>query len=242
MINFRRFSRLFAASFVVVASFGGAAIAQGQAVISGRVTDEAGNGIPAVNVVIPTLGTGVGASTDANGNYKISLGSNAQAGQSIVITVRRIGYAPQSRNVTVTGGTATENFTLSQQVRQLDEVIVSGVAEATSQRNLTISVGKVGEQQLKDVPPKDAVSALAGKVSGVRVAMTQGVPGSTPAIRVRTSAVLGVGANEPLFIVDGVISTNGIARGHRLDDFLRHASLHHDIGCAGTQIETNLRG
>src|SRR5205085_12692437 len=42
MINFRRFSRLFAASFVVVASFGGAAIAQGQAVISGRVTDEAG--------------------------------------------------------------------------------------------------------------------------------------------------------------------------------------------------------
>ncbi len=211
MNNFRRFSRLVAASFVVVASFGGAAIAQGQAVISGRVTDEAGNGIPAVNVVIPTLGTGVGASTDATGNYKITLGSNAQAGQSIVVTVRRIGYAPQSRNVTVSAGSVTENFVLSQQVRQLDEVIVSGVAEATSQRNLTISVGKVGEQQLKDVPPKDAVSALAGKVSGVRVAMTQGLPGSRPAIRVRTSAVLGVGGNEPLFIVDGVLSTNGIA-------------------------------
>src|SRR5258705_97247 len=81
----------------------------------------------------------------------------------------------------------TENFTLTQQVRQLDEVIVSGVSEATSARNLTISVGKVGEQQLKDVPPKDAVSALAGKVSGVRVQQTQGLPGSTPAIRVRTS-------------------------------------------------------
>ncbi len=211
MINFRRFSRLLAASFVVVASFGGAAIAQAQSVITGRVTDDAGNGIPAVNVVIPTLGVGVGASTNATGNYTINLGANATAGQSIVVTVRRIGYAPQSRNVTITTGTITENFTLSQQVRQLDEVIVSGVAEATSQRNLTISVGKVGEQQLKDVPPKDAVSALAGKVSGVRVSMTQGLPGSRPAIRVRTSAVLGVGSNEPLFIVDGVLSTNGIA-------------------------------
>ena len=199
-----------AASFVVVASFGGAAIAQAQSVITGRVTDDAGNGIPAVNVVIPNLGVGVGTSTNATGNYTINLGSNASAGQSIVITARRIGYAPQTRNVTITTGTITENFTLTQQVRQLDEVIVSGVAEATSQRNLTISVGKVGESQLKDVPPTDAVSALAGKVSGVRVAVTQGLPGSTPAIRVRTSAVLGVGSNQPLFIVDGVLSTNGI--------------------------------
>ncbi len=96
MINFRRFSRLLAASFVVVASFGGAAIAQAQSVITGRVTDDAGNGIPAVNVVIPTLGVGVGASTNATGNYTINLGANATAGQSIVVTVRRIGYAPQS--------------------------------------------------------------------------------------------------------------------------------------------------
>ena len=211
MINFRRFSRLLAASFVVVASFAGASMAQAQSVITGRVTDDSGNGIPAVNVVIPTLGVGAGASTNATGNYTINLGTNATAGQNLVISVRRIGYAPQSRNITVTAGTITVDFVMNQQVRQLDEVIVSGVAEATSQRNLTISVGKVGESQLKDVPPKDAVSALAGKVSGVRVMQTQGLPGSRPAIRVRTSAVLGVGSNEPLFIVDGAISTNGIA-------------------------------
>jgi TonB-linked SusC/RagA family outer membrane protein len=211
MINFSRFGRLAAVGFAIVASFVGASAAQAQSAITGRVTDDAGNGIPAVNVVIPSLGTGVGASTNATGNYTISLGSSVQSGQSILISVRRIGYAPQSRNVTLTGGTITVNFTLSQQVRQLDEVIVSGVAEATSQRNLTISVGKVGESQLKDVPPQNAVSALAGKVSGVRVAVTQGLPGSTPAIRVRTSAVLGVGGNQPLFIVDGVLTSNGLA-------------------------------
>jgi TonB-linked SusC/RagA family outer membrane protein len=211
MINFRRFSRLLAASFVVVASFGGAAIAQAQSVITGRVTDDLGNGIPGVSVSFPTLGAGASASTNATGDYTINLGENATVGQNVVMTVRRIGFAQQLRNVAIVRGTITENFTLRQQVRQLDEVIISGVAEATSQRNLTISVGKVGESQLKDVPPKDAVSALAGKVSGVRVSVTQGLPGSTPAIRVRTSAVLGVGSNSPLFIVDGVLSTNGIA-------------------------------
>ena len=61
MINFRRFSRLLAASFVVVASFGGASMAQAQSVIAGRVTDDAGNGIPAVNVVIPNPSGSVSA-------------------------------------------------------------------------------------------------------------------------------------------------------------------------------------
>jgi TonB-linked SusC/RagA family outer membrane protein len=211
MIKIKRFGRLIAASFAVVASFAGASVAQAQSVISGRVTDESGNGVPAANVTVPSLGVGIGASTNATGNYTINLGTNVSAGSSVVLTVRRIGYGPQSRNVTVSPGTITQNFTLTQQVRQLDEVIVSGVAEATSARNLTISVGKVGEQQLKDVPPQNAVSALAGKVSGVRVSVTQGLPGSTPAIRVRTSAVLGVGSNQPLFIVDGVLSQNGIA-------------------------------
>jgi TonB-linked SusC/RagA family outer membrane protein len=211
MINIRRVGRLLAASFAIVASFAGASVVQAQSVITGRVIGESGNGVPAANVSVPSLGVGVGASTNATGNYTINLGASVSAGQSVVLNVRGIGYAPQSRNVTVTNGTITENFTLSQQVRQLDEVIVSGVAEATSARNLTISVGKVGEQQLKDVPPQNAVSALAGKVSGVRVSQTQGLPGSTPAIRVRSSAVLGIGGNNPLFIVDGVLSRNGIA-------------------------------
>jgi TonB-linked SusC/RagA family outer membrane protein len=211
MINIRRVGRLLAASFAIVASFAGASVAQAQSVITGRVIDESGNGVPAANVSVPTLGVGVGASTNATGDYTINFSNNVTTGQSLVLNVRRLGYSPQSRNVTVTNGTITENFTLSQQARPLDEVIVSGVAEATSQRDLTISVGKVGEQQLKDVPPQNAVSALAGKISGVRVSQTQGLPGSTPAIRVRTSAVLGVGGNSPLFIVDGVLSTNGIA-------------------------------
>jgi len=150
-MSIRRVRELLAASLVVIASFAAASAAEAQSVITGRITDAQGNGIPAANVVVPTLGVGVGASTNATGNFTINLGTNVSVGQNLVIQVRRIGYSPQTRDVKIAGGTQTENFTMTQQVRQLDEVIVSGVSEATSARNLTISVGKVGEQQLKDV-------------------------------------------------------------------------------------------
>ena len=210
MINIRRVGRLFSAALVLVASFATASTAQGQAVISGRVTDAAGNGIPGANVVIPSLGLGVGANTRADGTYTITVPTNS-VGRSVVVTARRIGFAPVSRDVTITAGTQTQNFQLSQDATRIDDVVVTGVAEATSAKNLTISVGKVGEAQLKEVPAVSPATALAGKVAGVRVSFTQGQPGSSPAIRVRTSTNLGVGGQEPLVIIDGVVSQNGLA-------------------------------
>jgi len=202
--------RLLSAGLVIVASFGTAMSAQAQAVISGRVTDASGNGIPGANVVIPSLGLGVGANTRVDGTYTITL-PGASAGRSVVITARRIGFAPVSRDVTVTEGTQTQDFQLSQDATRIDDVVVTGVAEATSAKNLTISVGRVGEAQLRDVPAVSPATALAGKVAGVRVSFTQGQPGSSPAIRVRTSTNLAIGGQQPLVIIDGVVSQNGLA-------------------------------
>ena len=210
MISFKRARRLFSAALVLVASFATASGAQAQSVISGKVTDAAGNGIPGANVVVPSLGLGVGANTRVDGTYTIALPSNS-VGREVVVTARRIGYAPVSRNVTITSGTQTQNFELSQEASRIEDVVVTGVAEATSAKNLTISVGKVGEAQLKEVPAISPATALAGKVAGVRVSFTQGQPGSSPAIRVRSSTNLGVGTQNPLVIVDGVISQNGLA-------------------------------
>ena len=216
MSTIRQFSRLFVASLVLAASFATASSAQAQAVISGRVTDAAGNGIPGANVVIPSLGLGVGANTRTDGTYTVTVPTTS-VGRSVVVTARRIGFAPVSRDVTITAGTQTQNFQLSQDATRIDDVVVTGVAEATSSKNLTISVGKVGEAQLKEVPAISPASALAGKVAGVRVSFTQGQPGSSPAIRIRSSTNLGVpGQNgsvgqEPLVIVDGVVSKNGLA-------------------------------
>jgi TonB-linked SusC/RagA family outer membrane protein len=210
MISIRRVGRLLSASLIVLASFATASSAQAQAVITGRVTDADGNGIPGANVVIPSLGLGVGANTKVDGTYTITAPSNS-VGREVVITARRIGFAPVSRNVTLTSGTQTQNFQLSQDAARIEDVVVTGVAEATSAKNLTISVGKVNEAQLKEVPAISPASALAGKVAGVRVSFTQGSPGSSPSIRVRTSTNLGVGGQDPLVIIDGVVSKNGLA-------------------------------
>ncbi|HEX6576062.1 MAG TPA: SusC/RagA family TonB-linked outer membrane protein, partial [Gemmatimonadaceae bacterium] len=158
----------------------------------------------------------VGAKTKIDGTYTITLPSST-VGRSVVLTARRIGFTPVSRTVTL-AATMTENFQLTEDARRIEDVVVTGVAEATSTKNLTISVGKVGEAQLRDVPAVSPATALAGKVAGVRVSFTQGQPGSTPAIRVRTSTSLGVGASgfvtttqSPLVLIDGVISKNGLA-------------------------------
>ena len=69
MISIKRVGRLFSAGLVLLASFATATSAQAQAVITGRVTDANGNGIPGANVVVPSLGLGVGANTKADGTY-----------------------------------------------------------------------------------------------------------------------------------------------------------------------------
>ena len=216
-MSFRQVRTLVVTALTLLGLSAAATSAQAQVVITGKVTDAGGNAIPGANVVIPALGIGVGANTNVSGTYTVTV-PDAAAGRSVVVTARRIGFAPVSRTVTLTAGTQTQDFQLSQDARRIEDVVVTGVAEATSTKNLTISVGKVGEAQLREVPATSAVSALAGKVAGVRVSFTQGRPGTSPAIRVRTSTNLAVGAGGfvtgtqgPLVLVDGVISKNGLA-------------------------------
>jgi hypothetical protein len=154
-----------------------AVTAQGQAAITGKVTDAGGNPIPGANVVLPGLGLGVGANTRVDGTYSITL-PQSSVGRSVTITARRIGFSPVSREVTISGGSQVQDFQLSQDATRIDDVVVTGVAEATSAKNLTISVGKVGAAQLKDVPAVSPATALAGKIAGVRVSFTQGQPGA----------------------------------------------------------------
>jgi TonB-linked SusC/RagA family outer membrane protein len=210
MISFNRIGRLVAAGLALIASSAIASSAQAQTVISGRVINTAGQGIPGASVVIPALGLSVGGNTKVDGTYTMTVPTSA-VGQNVLITARRIGFAPVSRNITIAAGSSVQNFTISEAASKIEDVIVTGQAEAISAKNLTTSVGHVGAEQLKDVPAISPATALAGKVSGVRVSFTQGQPGSSPAIRVRTSTNLGVGGQEPLVIIDGVISQNGLA-------------------------------
>jgi TonB-linked SusC/RagA family outer membrane protein len=183
-------------------------LAQGTAVITGRVTSDQGLPVPGAEVSIPTLG--LRARTDSAGTYRLAIPASQARGQTVTIVSRFIGYTPTQHTVTASG-TQTVNFGLAADPFNLSAVVVTGVATGTEQRNLPFTVAHVSEEQVTKVPASSPVSALEGKVSGVRVSLGNGAPGTAPAIRLRGSTNLAIGGSQPLIIVDGVATRSSIA-------------------------------
>lgn len=187
----------------------GATQAAAQATVTGRVVNQHGSPIPGANVSIRTLG--LGAIANESGTYSLTVPAASATGQQVVLNARFIGYAPVDMPLTLTAGSHTVNFTLKADPFRLSAVVVTGVADSTSAKNVTFAVTHVGEDQVKDVPGANPILALAGKVPGAKIAVGAGNPGAAPTIRLRGSTSLTVGESTPLVVIDGVISTEGIA-------------------------------
>jgi TonB-linked SusC/RagA family outer membrane protein len=194
-----------AAAFVFL--FAGQLLAQG-AVITGRVTTEQGDPLGGASVVVGN--TNLGAATAANGTYTIAISANGVRGQEVVLTARYIGRKPVSRTITLSAGAQEQNFQLASDPLRLDEVVVTGVGEAIARKKLSFTVGVVNDSQLQAVPGSSALVALEGKVSAVRLVPTSSQPGGEVSIRLRGATSIG-GRQDPLYIVDGVISPFGLA-------------------------------
>jgi TonB-linked SusC/RagA family outer membrane protein len=183
-------------------------LAAQDAVITGKVTGRNGEALGGANVLVAS--TNLGAVTAANGTYTLTVGSTAVRGQQVVLTARYIGHKPITRTITLSAGSQQQDFSLEADPLRLEEVVVTGVAEATDRRKLTFAVGSVGEDQLKAVPGASAVEGMQGKIAGVRLVPQSAQPGSEPAVRLRGATSIS-GRQDPLYIVDGVISRYGIA-------------------------------
>ena len=194
------------AAFAVIAV--AAPLAAQQATIQGRITNE--QGAPLGGASVGVANSDIGAIANESGNYSISIGASAVRGQQIVLTARFIGYKPITRTVTVTAGTQEQNFQLARDPLRLEEVIVTGVGEATPLRKTTFTVARVDAEQLQEVPGASALVALQGKISSVRLVPTSSQPGGEVALRLRGATSIS-GRQDPLYIVDGVITQFGMA-------------------------------
>src|SRR5512133_1003342 len=165
-------------------------------VITGTVTSsiEGEGPIPGVSVVV--VGTTVGALTDMSGKYSLSVPVNAKS-----ITFTFVGMKTQE---ILLKGQSVIDVVMSEDLLNLDEVIVTGVAAGTPKKKMAVSVERVGENQLKEVFASSASSALQGKVSGVTVISSTGEPGSAATILVRGATQIS-GSQAPLIILDGAI-------------------------------------
>ena len=181
----------------------GAREASAQATLTGKVVNEQGAPLMGASVSIPSLG--IGTTTNDRGTYLLNVSERQAQSQQVVVTARFIGYTPQHVPVTLTAGSHIMDFTLKADPFRLEGMVTTGVAESTSVKKLSFSVAQVTSDQLKDVPAPDPIAALAGKVAGAKVELGVGNPGGNPAIRLRGSTNLTVGASAPLIMVDGVI-------------------------------------
>lgn len=194
-------------SFAIAAALAlssGSALAQ-QAVITGRVTGEQGQPLSAANVFITEMNLSIG--TNQEGAYRLVIPAERVSGQSVLLRARAIGHTPLARQITLTAGDKTENFTLKQDINRLSDVVVTGtVGEGTERSKVPYAVSRLTAEEIP-VPALDPITALAGKMPGVRIAQTSGRPGSTPEIMMRgPTSINAQGRGQgPMFIVDGVI-------------------------------------
>jgi TonB-linked SusC/RagA family outer membrane protein len=171
------------------------ALAQ-QTPVTGKVTDEQGTPLPAVSVVIK--GTTIGTSTNDAGVYSI----RATPGQ--VLQFRRIGALPVERTV---GADATMNVQLQRAVTSLNAVVVTALGETAAKRSLGTAQQSVTGAAIAETQRENFVNALQGRVAGVQVASTSGVPGASSSITIRGVSSIS-GSNQPLMIIDGLQMNN----------------------------------
>ena len=201
----RRSLRLVAA---IVALGAGANLASAQAaVFSGKVTSD-GRPLGGASVGIPEIG--VGSITTTDGHYSFTVDASRYSGRAINLVVRFIGYKPKRLPLTLVAGRVEKDYVLERDILNLDQVVVTGVNEATSQKKTAFAVAVVDNTAIKEVPAISPVGSLAGRVAGASVATVSGSPGSEPAIRLRAATSL-TGSGSPLIIVDGTITRLGLA-------------------------------
>jgi len=170
-------------------------------VITGTVTDNSGEPIPGVTVVAKE-DQGLYAMTDLNGKFSITVNENVK---TLLFTY--IGYLNKEVNIE---DKEDITVTLEKDLFDIDEVIVSGVAGNTLAKKLTVTVEKIGEEQLKEVPASSSAGILQGKIPGVMVKSAYGTPGGGSTIKMRGATSLS-GSNAPLILLDGIMVETNLA-------------------------------
>ena len=179
--------------------------------ITGTVRDQ-GTGDPVASAQVFLEGLNLGALTQANGSYTIG---DVPAG-SHTLTVQFLGYRSESVVVTIVAGqSVVQNFFLSQQALQLDELVVTGTAAASRVREIGNSVAVLDAGVAEIQPINNVSDLLRGRLPGVVVQQGSGDAGTASTIKIRGSSTMRRVNDGPLVYVDGVRVSNRMESGGR---------------------------
>jgi TonB-linked SusC/RagA family outer membrane protein len=222
-----------------------------QSSVTGKVTDEKGEPLPGVTVLVKE--SREVTSTGADGIYHI----RAEAGQTLVFS-----YLGFKKTEKMAGSSTVIDVILAPEASLLNDVVVVGYG-TQHRKDVTTAISSLKSADINNFPATGLDKAMTGKMAGVQVMQPSGSPGAGITIAIRGKSTITAGSS-PLYVIDGLPlsdygdnnNTNGIGlRVNPLDainvndiesvDVLKDASaaaIYGSRGANGVIIITTKRG
>nr|ARK12655.1 SusC/RagA family TonB-linked outer membrane protein [Fibrella sp. ES10-3-2-2] len=149
-------------------------------------------GIPGVTILVKN--SQLGTTTDADGNYALSVPPNA------TLVFSAIGFAGNTISV---GNQTQLNVTLQEADQNLSEVVVTALGIKKEAKTLGYATAVVNPEQITTNRTVNFVNALQGKIAGVNITSLGTGAAGTAKIRIRGQSSFS-GQNNPLIVINGV--------------------------------------
>lgn len=162
--------------------------------VRGRVTNQSGEPVEGASVVVK--GTNNGTTTNSEGYFELK---NVDENASLVITGTNI----ETIEVRVEGRTVLAIKAVIKIEAQEEVVINAGYYKVTDKEK-TGSISRVDSRVIEKQPISNPLQALQGRMAGVQIQQTTGVPGGGFQIQIRGRNSLRDDGNSPLYVIDGV--------------------------------------
>ncbi|HUX95666.1 MAG TPA: SusC/RagA family TonB-linked outer membrane protein [Bacteroidales bacterium] len=181
--------------------FAGASALMAQTnVITGTVTSSVEGEGPIPGVTVQVKGTTIGAITDANGKYTIAVPSSA--------TTLVFSYIGMKTSEVEISGQNSIDMVLQSDLIGLSEVVVTAMGISREKKSLGYSVQDISTEEISRAGNPNLATNLSGKIAGVEVRQSSGMPGAPSTIFIRGARSFD-GNNQPLYVVDGMPISSG---------------------------------
>ena len=174
--------------------------------IKGQVV-YAADGEPLIGATVLPVGGGNGSATDFDGNFAIVLPDDVKQ-----VTVSYVGMKTQTLD-------AVDGMVVKMEdnANELEEVVVTAFGMKRERKALGYAVQDLKSEDLNTKGTTDLANAIQGKVSGVDIRPSSGMPGASTNIIIRGARSFEQ-TNQPLYVIDGMpVSTESDFRNYSND-------------------------
>ena len=160
--------------------------------VSGKVFS-ADDGQPIIGATVKVKGTSQGTVTNTDGEFKITL-----QGSTKDLVISYVGM--KTVEVEAKGNIVVR---LESDSKQIDEIVVTAMGISKAKKSLGYASQDVKAAELTQGASSDLANALQGKLSGIQISQSSGMPGASSQITIRGARSF-TGDNTPLYVVDGM--------------------------------------